>query len=72
MPVMFDDNATAQYMYFVDADSLWLQVLAQANMEVTQFQLQTDQLASSALMYLAGNLTAGSRRTQGLASGITG
>ncbi len=72
MPVLFDDNATAGYMYFVDTSSLWLQVLAQANMQVTQFQLQTDQLASSALMYLAGNLTCGSRRTQGLATGITG
>jgi len=72
MPVLFDDNATAGYMYFVDTDSLWLQVLAQANMQVTQFQLKQDQLASSALMYLAGNLTTGSRRTQGLVTGITG
>jgi len=72
MPVLFDDNATTAYMYFVDTDSLWLQVLAQANMKVTQFQLKIDQLASSALMYLAGNLTTGSRRTQGLATGITG
>jgi len=72
MPVLFDDNATTAYMYFVDTDSLWLQVLAQANMKVTQFQLKQDQLASSSLMYLAGNLTTGSRRTQGLATGITG
>ncbi len=72
MPVLFDDNATTAYMYFVDTDSLWLQVLAQANMQVTQFQLKQDQLASSSLMYLAGNLTTGSRRTQGLATGITG
>ena len=72
MPVLFDDNATTAYMYFVDTSSLWLQVLAQANMKVTQFQLKQDQLASSSLMYLAGNLTTGSRRTQGLATGITG
>lgn len=71
MPVLFDDNITAGYMYFVDTSSLWLQVLAQANMKVTQFQLKQDQLASSCLMYLAGNLTCGSRRTQGLLTGIT-
>ena len=72
MPVLFDDNATADNMYFVDTNSLWLQVLAQANMEVTQFQLKQDQLASSSLMYIAGNLTTGSRRTQGVATSITG
>jgi len=72
MPVLFDDNCPTGNTYFVDTDSLWLQVLAQANMEVTQFQLQTDQLASSALMYLAGNLTTGSRRTQGVINSTTG
>lgn len=59
-------------MYFIDTNSLWLQVLAQANMQVTQFQLETDQLASSALMYMAANLTTGSRRTQGVLTSITG
>lgn len=72
LPVLFDDNCPSGNMYFVDTSSLWLQVLAQANMEVTQFQLKDDQLASSALMYLAGNLTTGSRRTNGVITGITG
>jgi hypothetical protein len=72
LPILFDDNCNASAMYFVDTDSLWLQVLAQANMQVTQFQLKEDQLASSSLMYLAGNLTTGSRRTQGKATNITG
>ena len=72
MPLIFDDNCTTAMMYFVDTDSLWLQVLAQANNKITQFQLKDDQLASSALMYLAGNLTAGSLRTQGIISSITG
>lgn len=72
MPVLFDDNATTNKTYFVDMDSLWLQVLAQANMEVTQFQLKQDQLASSSLMYLAGNITTGSRRTQGKQTNTTG
>jgi len=72
LPILFDDNATASQMFFVDTDSLWLQVLAQANNKITQFQLKDDQLASSALMYLAGEITAGSRRTQGIISSITG
>jgi len=72
MPVLFDDNCPSADMYFVDTDSLWLQVLAQANNKITQFQLKDDQLASSALMYLAGNLTVGSRRTQGVIASITG
>jgi len=72
MPIMFDDNCPASQMYMVDTDSLWLQVLAQGNMQITQFQLKDDQLASSALMYLFGNLTTGSRRTNAMASAITG
>ena len=72
LPVLFDSNCPTGNMYFVDTDSLWLQVLAQANMEVTQFQLKDDQLAKSALMYLAGNLTTGSRRTNGVINSITG
>ncbi len=66
VPVLFDDNCPTYYMYFIDTNSLWLQVLAQANNKITQFQLKDDQLAQSALMYLAGNITCGSRRTQGL------
>ncbi len=72
MPILFDDNCPASHMYFVDTDALWLQVLSQANMQVTQFQQKDDQLATNALMYLAGNLTCGSRRTQGVLTTITG
>lgn len=72
MPVFFDDNCPAGNTYFVDTDSLWLQVLAGANMQVTQFQQKDDQLASTSLMYLAGNLTTGSRRTQGVIDSTTG
>lgn len=72
LPVLFDDNCPDGNMYFVDTDALWLQVLSQANMQVTQFQMKDDQLASIALMYIAGNLTTGSRRTQGVINSITG
>ncbi len=72
MPVLFDDSAISGDTFFVDTDSIWMQVLSQANNKITQFQLKDDQLASSALMYLAGNLTCGSLRTQGIIASTTG
>ena len=72
LPVLYDDNCTAAYMYFVDTDSLWLQLLARGNFQVTGFENSHNQLSKTALMYVFGNLTAGSRRTQGLLTAITG
>jgi len=71
MPVLFDDNCTAGYVYFVDTDSLWLQVLSKGNLTITPFEYSHNQLSKTALMYLFGNLTTGSRRTNGLLTGIT-
>lgn len=71
LPVLWDDNVTSGLMYFIDTDSLWLQVLKQGNMVTTDFQDSVNQLSSVALMYLFGNLTTGSRRTQGVVTGIT-
>lgn len=65
MPVVFDDNCPSGTMYFIDTDNLWLQVLARGNMELTDMQPSHDQLMRVALMYLFGNLTTGSRRTNG-------
>jgi len=72
MPVLFDDNCPAEHMYYIDTDSLWLQVLKQGNMKVIPFQQAHNQLSKTALMYLFGNLTTGSRRTQGVITQITG
>jgi len=65
MPVVFDDNCSSNRLYFVDTDNLWLQVLARGNMELTDMQPSHDQLMRVALLYLFGNLTTGSRRTNG-------
>lgn len=70
-PVLWDDNIDAGRAYFVDTDSLWLQVLKQGNLVTTEFMETTNQLSSTALMYIFGNLTTGSRRTQGVVTGIT-
>jgi len=65
-PVLWDDNIDTGHAYFVDTDSLWLQVLKSGNMVTTEFMPSANQLSDSALMYLFGNLTTGSRRTQGV------
>lgn len=70
-PVLWDDNIDAGLMYGADTDGLWLQVLKQGNLVTTEFMPSTNQLSDQALMYLFGNLTCGSRRTQGVITGIT-
>ncbi len=72
MPVLFDDNCPANHMYMVDTDHIWLQVLAQGNLITTKFQPSHNQLSDIALMYIFANLTAGSRRTSGVITNITG
>lgn len=72
MPVLFDDNCPANQLYMVDTDNLWLQVLAGANMETTAFEASHNQLSLIALMWLVGQITAGSRRTQAVLTNITG
>ena len=70
-PVLWDDNIDTGLTYFVDTDSLWLQVLKQGNLVTTEFLPSTNQLSDAALMYIFGNLTTGSRRTQGVVTGQT-
>lgn len=72
MPVLFDDNAVDDGMYFVDTDNLWLQVLSGANMETTPFEASHNQLTLIALLWLVGQITCGSRRTQAVHTNITG
>lgn len=72
MPVLFDDNCLARHLYMVDMDTLWLQLLARGNFQVTDFQPSHDQLTRTALMYVFGNITCGSRRTQGVITSISG
>ena len=72
LPVMFDDNCPTGRMYFIDANALRLQVLAQGNMKMSSFQEAYSQLQARALLFILGNLTCGSRRTQGVINSITG
>lgn len=64
IPVIPDDNATTDVMYMLDLSSLWLQILSRGNFRTTPFQPSHDQLSETALMYILGNMTCGSRRTQ--------
>lgn len=72
MPVLFDDNCPASHLYMVDLESLWLQILSKGNFQVTPFEYSHNQLSKTALMYVFGNLTCGSRRTNGVITTITG
>ena len=72
IPVYIDANCPTGRWYFIDTENLKLQVLAQGNFKSTKFMPARDQLAQSMLMYLFGNLTCGSRRTQGVVLSITG
>lgn len=70
LPVLWDDNISGQ-MKLVDTDSLWLQVLSKGNLVTSKFRESVDQLSMVALTYIFGNITTGSRRTQGFIA-ITG
>ena len=64
IPVIPDDNCTTNKIYMLDLSSLWLQILSKGNFKITPFQPSHDQLSETALMYVLGNTTCGSRRTQ--------
>ena len=70
-PVLWDDNIDAGLTYFIDTDSLWLQVLRAGNLVTTEFRPSANQLSDVALVYLFGNLTCGSRRNHGVVTGQT-
>ena len=72
IPIVFDDNVPAGNLYGIDTDALKLKVLSQGNMRQTPFQMKFDQLAEAALLYIFGNLTCNSRRTQFVIDSITG
>lgn len=71
MPFVFDDSCTSERMFMVDLDSLQLQLLARGNFQVTPFERTHNQLSETALMYVFGNMTCGSRRTQAVIT-VTG
>ena len=72
IPIMIDDNCPANHLYMIDGNSLKLQVLKQGNMKMTSFQQAYSQLMARSILYILGNLTCGSRRTNAVISSITG
>ena len=72
IPIVFDDNCPAGNMYGIDTDSVKLKVLSQGNLRQTPFQMKYDQLAEAALLYIFGNITCNSRRTNFRIDSITG
>lgn len=72
IPFVFDDNVPANRLYGIDTNAVKLQVLAQGNFKRSPFRWKQDQLVESSLLYLFGNLTCGSRRTNFVLSSISG
>lgn len=70
-PMMFDDNCTAGYMYFINAEFLRLVVGKGRNFSLTPFQRPPNQDAQVASMFWYGQLTCNNRRRQGVLTGIT-
>ena len=72
LPVMFDDNCPSGRMYFVDTNSLRLQILSKGNNKKTELLQSHTQLLKLMLMNTYCNITCGSRRTQAVIASITG
>jgi hypothetical protein len=72
IPIVFDDNCPSGNLYGIDTDAIKLKVLAQGNLRQTPFQMKYDQLAEAALLYIFGNITCNSRRTNFVIDSITG
>lgn len=70
LPVLFDDNCPSGQLYMVDLNNLWMQILSQGNFQVTDFQRSINSLSRVALMYVFGNMTMGSARTQGVIASV--
>lgn len=71
IPIVFDDNCPAGRLYGIDTESVKLKMLNQGNFRQTPFQMKINQLAESALLYVFGNITCNSRRTNFVITSIT-
>lgn len=72
IPVMFDDNCPSGSMFFINTNSIRLQVLSQGNMKMTSFVQAYNQLMARSILHILCNVTCGDRRTQGIINSITG
>lgn len=71
IPVVYDNNCIAGNLYGIDTEAVKLKVLSQGNFKNTPFQIKTDQLVDTALMYVFGNLACDSRRSNFVIDSIT-
>lgn len=65
-PIIFDDNVTSQYMYFLNSEFLRLVYGKGKNMTLTPFQRPENQDAEVASMFIYLQMTCNHRRRQGL------
>ena len=74
LPVVADNDVSADHSYFVDTNAVKLNVLRQANFRKTPFQsmIVNGQFAQIAYVYVSVQLTTNNRRRSGVATAITG
>ena len=70
-PIVWDENCTAGYMYFLNTNHMKLVVHKDANFEVSDFVKPENQDARVAQILFMGNLTCDRRKSFGLLSGKT-
>lgn len=70
-PIVFDDDTTAGYTYFLNADFLRFVIGRGRNFVSTPFQKPENQEAKVSQVILYGNLTCNNRARQAVATGIT-
>jgi hypothetical protein len=71
VPVLFDRDATAQQVTFLNSSYLNLAVHKDANLSTGKFIEPEDQDATSAKILFMGNLTTNNRRMHGRVTGVT-
>lgn len=70
-PIVWDENCTAGYMYFLNTNHMKLVVHKDANFDVSDFVKPENQDARVAQILFMGNLTCDRRKSFGLLSGKT-
>ena len=70
-PIVWDDNCTAGYMYFLNSDYLEIAVHPDADMKIEDFQKPIDQDLKSAKILWQGNITMSRAASLGVLSGLT-
>lgn len=71
VPIMFDDDCTANVLYMINNDHLFFVVDSAGNFDVSDFQTPVNQEVSVAKVKFRGNLVCNRREANGKLTGVT-